>query len=105
ALSHRPMALVVAIDGAEIGDAVSRGHHVLLALGAGDYERSGVIALPRVARPQARDALDAVGLSLERADRLAALARRSFAALLREMAAAPGGARPTWATGGDAPLL
>ncbi len=44
-------------------------------------------------------------MQFERADRLAALARRSFAALLRELSPAPGGASPAWATGEDGPLL
>ncbi len=104
-LSERPMSLVVAIDDVEIGEALTRGHHVLLALGRGDYERSGVIALPRPARTPAREALEGADLSLERADRLAVLARRSFSALLREMSVTRAGARPGWARGADAPLL
>lgn len=105
ALAARPMTLVVPIDGAEVGHAVARGHRVILALGAGDFERTGVIALPRPDRWSAREALEEAGVPFERADWLAALARRSFAALQREMSVARGGALPIWAAGNDAPLL
>jgi hypothetical protein len=105
ALSERPLTLVAAVDSIDPGVAVARGHRVLLALGGGDYERPGVISLPRVSRTAAREALDAAGLPFERADRLAALARRSFAALLRELSLARGGVRPAWAVGSDALLL
>jgi hypothetical protein len=74
------------------------GHHVVLALGAGDYERPGAISLARLSRRAARAALDEAGVPFDRADNLAALARRSFASLLREMSTARGGASPAWAT-------
>lgn len=96
---------MTAVDEVDAGHAVARGHHVVLALGAGDYERDGVIALSRPSRTAAREAIDAAGVPFERADRLAALARRSFAALLRELSPARGGAPPAWASGEDGPLL
>jgi hypothetical protein len=105
ALSDRVMQLVVAIDNVETGDAVAHGNHVLLALGRGDYEREGVVTLPRPARTPAREALEAAGVPFDQADELAVLARRSFSALLRAIAATKAGARPSWATGGDSPML
>jgi hypothetical protein len=104
-LDARPMQLVVTIDDVELGDADARGNHVLLALGRGDYERSGVITLPRPARTAGREALEGAGVAFDRADQLAVLSRRSFSALLREMSGTQAGARPGWATGTQAPLL
>jgi hypothetical protein len=77
-LDARPMQLVVTIDDVELGDAEARGNHVLLALGRGDYERSGVITLPRPAGTAGREALEGAGVAFDRADQLAVLARRSF---------------------------
>ena len=105
ALDVRPMQLVVTIDDVEVGDAAARGNHVVLALGRGDYDRAEDITLPRPTRTGAREALEAAGVEFDRADHLAVLARRSFSALLREMAVTQAGARPPWATGADAPLL
>lgn len=105
ALAERPMQLVVAIDGCEVADAAAHGHHVMLALGSGDYDTSGQIALPRPAPQAASDALRNAGVPFERSERLAKLAGRSFAALQRELAITPAGARPPWATGAEAPLL
>jgi hypothetical protein len=105
-LTERPLSLVVRNpEGTELGEAVARGHHVILALGAGDFAGEDAIELPRLDRSAAREALTSAGVPFENADRLAGVARRSFAALVREMAVAPGGARPRWASGDDAPLL
>jgi hypothetical protein len=106
ALSQRPLVLVVAsADEMEIGAAIERGHRVVLALGSGDRAGSGAISLPRPDRARAADALVAAGVPWEMAHRRARLARLGFSALLRDMAVAPGGARPPWASGDDAPLL
>jgi hypothetical protein len=105
-LSQRPLVLVVINpEGIEIGSATQAGHRVILALGAGDHAGDGAIVLPRPDRSAAADALVAVGVPWDSAQRRAGLARRSFAALLRDMAVVPGGARPPWASGSDAPLL
>jgi hypothetical protein len=58
-----------------------------------------------VARTAAREALEAAGVVFDRADELAVLARRSFSALLREMSGTQAGARPSWASSEQAPLL
>jgi hypothetical protein len=105
-LSQRPLVFVVAnTEGMEIGSATQAGHSVILALGSGDHAGDRAIVLPRPDRSAGADALIAAGVPWEAAHRRAGLARRSFSALLRDMAVAPGGARPTWASGDDAPLL
>jgi hypothetical protein len=106
AFSQRPLVLVVINpEGMEIGSAIQAGHRVILALGSGDHADDGAIILPRPDRSAATDALVSMGVPRESAQRRAGLARRSFAALLRDMAVVPGGASPPWASGGDAPLL
>ena len=104
-LSDRPLTLVVTDVEAEVGDAAAHGHRVMLPLGAGDFGTANAIELPRPDRSAAHAALREAGVSFADADRLAGLARRGFAALLREMAVTPGGARPAWAAGDNAPLL
>jgi hypothetical protein len=105
-LSQRPLVLVVINpEGMEIGSATQAGHRVILALGSGDHAGEDAIVLPRPDRSAAADALIGTGVPWDAAQRRAGLARRSFAALLRDMAVAHGGARPAWASSGDAPLL
>lgn len=105
-LSQRPLVLVVINpEGMEIGSATQAGHRVILALGSGDHAGEAAIVLKRPDRSALADALIAAGVPWDAALRRAGLARRSFAALLRDMAVAHGGARPAWASGGDAPLL
>lgn len=106
ALSDTPLILVlVSTEGAEVGDTVARDHRVVLALGAGDHASEDAIVLPRPERMAAAEALIAAGVPWETAHRHAGLARRSFSALQRDMSVSPGGARPAWAAGDDAPLL
>ncbi len=99
-LSSSPSILVPLTDEANLADAVARGHHVLAPLGAGDVspERQ-VIWLPPLDRDEAREALRAAdpALPFQRADRLAGLARRSLAALMRDPELAIGTrASPEW---------
>lgn len=105
-LSEQALTLVVVNpEGMELAPAVQAGHRVILALGAGDHAGEGAIELSRPGRAAATDALRDAGVPWEAAHRLAGLARRSFAALLRDMAVVRGGARPAWAAGDDGPLL
>lgn len=92
-----PTILVPAFEDADVGSAVMNGHHVVVPLGAGDVPRSNAISLPRLGREPARAALSSSGVAFERADRLAGLARRSFASLVRELAIDPLRATPEWA--------
>lgn len=92
-----PTILVPAFEDADVASAVMNGHHVVVPLGAGDVSRNNAISLPRLGRQPAREALASSGVAFDRADRLAGLARRSFASLVRELAIDPLRATPEWA--------
>jgi len=85
------------LDGADVAVAVRGGHHVLVPMGSGDDEGRARFVLPRLARDEARNALQAAGWPFERADKHAAQARRSLRSLRRELAVNPLRAQPGWA--------
>lgn len=87
------------------GRAVSEGHHVLIPLGREDHITSAAVKLPRLLRRQAKNALEGMGLQGERAEELAALARRSLTALRSKLAAAPEVQTPSWAKPSEAKAL
>lgn len=88
--------LIVAFDAPEAPLAAG-GHPVVVTLGAGHPQRPESIQLPRVSRTAAADALRDAGLSFNRAEALAVVARRSFTALQRRMSPLPNTAMPDWA--------
>jgi len=103
AVSDNTLLLVPMFDS---GDAVARGvregHHVLVPLGRGDSPSSTTVQIPRLHRRYAKEALVEMGFSEERADDLAALARRSMTALRRNLAISPELKRPEWAKPSEA---
>lgn len=98
--------LIPQFDGADVAQAVRAGHHVISIVDrAAASLRPADISLPRLDRSEAADALRAVGLEFNRADRLAALGRRSLPALLRELSPDPRISRPDWSRAPDGPIL
>lgn len=87
------------------GRAVGEGHHVLIPLGREDHATPAAVKLPRLLRRQAKNALENMGLRGERAEELAALARRSMTALRRKLAAAPEVQTPSWTRPSEAKAL
>lgn len=85
--------------------AAREGHHVLIPLGREDSVASTTVKLQRPLRGYARDALEGMGLRGERAEELAALARRSLTALRRKLAIAPEVQSPAWAKPSEARAL
>ncbi len=60
--------LVPELDEADVASAVRGGHHVLVPMGSGDDEHRARFVLPRLARDEARNTLQAARWPLERAD-------------------------------------
>lgn len=100
-LSSAPLFLIARFDQPEIiGRAIQKGHHVFVPLGR--VGATGAFPLPRLIRDAAKQALDEMGQSGERAEDLATLARRSLSALRRKLAIAPGVQVPAWAQPNEA---
>lgn len=99
-------ALIPLFEDADVGRAVDKGHHVITVVDRSAVSRrTADISLPRPARREAAEALQAVGIDLGRADRLAAQGRRSMPALRRYLSVNPKFTRPDWAQAGDARIL
>lgn len=83
--------------------------HVVLPLGADEVASDKVVRLPPPSRTGVRDVLDEAEIDWERAERLAALVRRSVPAFVRRLSINPTFARPSWGRAPDseifAPLL
>lgn len=96
--SEAALLLVPTFD---VRDAVVRavrgGHHVLLPLGRDDSAAQTTVELPRLHTRHAREALQEMGLSEQRAGELAPLARRSLMALRRTIAINREVQQPAWA--------
>jgi excisionase family DNA binding protein len=107
-LGSQPAVLIPHIDEPQTATAVGMGHRVIVPLAAGTTPfRGDVIELGRLDRNVARDVLvQKTPCGLVEADRLAGLARRSFASFLRapELAAMPRSS-PAWARGDQARLF
>jgi excisionase family DNA binding protein len=97
--------LVPMFEGADVAAAQEAGHRVVVPLGARDVSTGSTIELPRPDRTAAREALEAAGMPFDRADRMAALARRSLSSLQRALAIDPRAARPPWAAPSHATVL
>ncbi len=89
--------LIPPAEESNLAAAVEGGHHVLIPMGAGDYQAGERIVLPRIGRSEARKAFEAAGVRSDRADRYAAEARRSLVSLSRKLSLHTGAARPIWA--------
>jgi excisionase family DNA binding protein len=108
ATAGQPSVLVPLISQPHTATAVGNGHCVVVPLAPSTSAfRGDVIEVGPLDRNAARDALvDKAHLGFARADRLAGLARRSFASFLRspDIAAVPRSS-PSWARGEQARLL
>jgi hypothetical protein len=97
--------LIIALaDEPDVADVLDAGHHVIAPIGAAHPRERGDIILPPIPRDEATTALMAVGLPVDRAQRLAAVARRSLLTFRRSLARVPG-RRPTWAQPPNSSLL
>lgn len=95
--------LVPMFEGADVGRALDRQHHVISVIDKTIASRRAIdIALPRPSRPAASAALEAAGLDHRRAQLMAVLARRSLPAMARAMSRNPIFSRPTWSNPPDA---
>lgn len=89
--------LVPDFDNADITRAIDSGRHVIAIIDSDSAARRTVdVRLPRVARDEAADAFRACDIDWRRADRLAALARRSMPALVRHFSSSPRAQQPRW---------
>jgi hypothetical protein len=79
-----------------VGRAIQNGHSVLVPLGKGDSSSQATIELPRQHVGQIKEALLGLVLKEERAQSLAALARRSLMAFRRKLATHPELHEPIW---------
>ncbi|MCY4620482.1 MAG: hypothetical protein OXD34_01405 [bacterium] len=95
--------LIPTFEGADVGAAVSGGHHVVVPMGVDDPGQA--IGLPRLGRSEARAAFEAIGIEPDKADRFAVRARRSLTSLRRALSVNPRFARPAWAQGSDGDIL
>jgi hypothetical protein len=91
------MVLIPLFDGADVGGALARGHHVVLPAGASEHVLGAKLMLPSPSRDGAQKALEAAGVPFERAYPLSGEARRSMPALVRRLARDPLRRRPDWA--------
>ncbi|WP_007515291.1 helix-turn-helix domain-containing protein [Pseudofrankia saprophytica] len=83
----------------------ARSHHIILPAGPDEIVRASAIILPPPERRGAANSLKASGIPDDRADRLAALARRSLPALMRTLARDPRVLRPSWARSPAAAII
>jgi excisionase family DNA binding protein len=100
------LILVPQFAGADVGAALDGGYHVISIVDRTTVSRRVPdLALPRLDRRAAGDAFRADGVDFKRADRLAALGRRSLPALVRKLSRNPAFERPSWARQPDASVL
>ena len=100
-----PTHLIPLFPDVDVEQAVENGHHVVLAAGSDDVVSHQALDLGRPHRSIAAEALREAGLSFEKADRLAGLARRSMPALIRSLARDPRYRRPEWSVPPSSDLL
>ena len=99
------MTLLPVFRDADIAAALEQGHYVILPTGKDDVVQRRSVSLPKPHRHAATEALESAGISTKRADKLAALARRSMPALVRSLARDPRFARPQWSRQPDAQVM
>jgi hypothetical protein len=103
--SPRPTVLIPQFEGADVGGALGAGHHVIVLTGRARGASENVLDIGRIRREPAREALIAMGLSIDEADRLAGTARGSLMSLRRSLAIAGAVRTPPWAQGEAAQSL
>lgn len=101
--THGRSVLIPTFDGADVGAALSAGHHVVVPMGLDDPGQA--IELPRLGRSEAQAVFESIGIESDRADRLAVRARRSLTSLRRALSVNPRVARPGWAQAPDGDML
>ena len=96
--SHSALLLVPLFeDRTVISGALRQGHRVIVPLDQADINwRSRAVELTRLPRLEVSNLLHGLGQSHERADELAGIARRSFAAFRRALTEQPSVAQPAW---------
>lgn len=87
-----------------VAGAGMNGHQVFLPVDHTEFHRN-TENLPRLAIDPARKALMDIGLTRERAEKLAGLARRSMAAFRRKLAFTPAGKQPAWCSAANSLVL
>lgn len=93
-----PLLLIPRFDNPNIGAAMDRGHLVLTIIdNTIEYSRAdATISLPKIGRQEAMEVLRQEGIGFRKADRLAALARRSMTAFVRSISRNPAKQKPVW---------
>lgn len=105
-LWDNPLVLIpVFPERSQVGQAVSKGHHVLVPLDQSEPHTGEALFLPRLRRMEAKKALVAMGFDEAQAEDLAALAHQSLEALRRKLAIHPATLTPEWARPGVARSL
>ena len=105
AASATPLRIVTTFSpGDAVHRATRRGHRVLIPRSPGEGV-AGTLAVPRLHRRAAEEALKAMGVSEDRARELSVLARRSVMSLRRRLAASAAVSRPAWASPDVGPSL
>ncbi|MCC6245314.1 MAG: hypothetical protein IT353_20905, partial [Gemmatimonadaceae bacterium] len=100
--AHHPLVLLPTFPAGDLLVRAERhGHRVLMPL-AMDDAREADLRVPRLRRDAARAALEAMGLTSERAGSLDGVARRSLLALRRALSRIPAVRRPPWSSGNEA---
>ncbi len=95
---HGRMVLMPLFLNPDSAGAVANGHHVILIADRTVATGGPAIDLPAFNRESAHAALQAAGIEFKEAHRLAALARRSLPAFVRDLAQNPQLLVPPWAT-------
>jgi hypothetical protein len=106
ATAATPLILIPSfVDRVGVLQAATAGHHVLIPLGRNEPGLGETVQTPRARREPAQQALQRMGLTRERAEALAALARRSLTVLRRKLALNPAVLTPAWAAPQEARAL
>ena len=100
-----PATMVPDFDSADLSLAITSGKHVVVPAGAGELADREAIELPPPTRRAACNALNEAGLDFERAERAAALARRSMPAFMRRLAPSGVFKEPPWAKPPDSAVF
>ena len=101
----RPLLLLPDFhDAEEVGVAVQRGHHVVVAVGAA-YVGAPTVRVPPLSATEAMVVLEGEGLGRVEARHAAGSARRNMAAYRRMRAVHPALPGPPWTSAPDGPAL
>jgi hypothetical protein len=101
--SQHRLVLVPSFDDADLGSALSKGHHVVVPVGRETRRGAGDIEIPLLDRQAATEVLvaDPVGVERDQADRWAAHARRNLLSLRRTLAINLTFEKPSWSQGAE----